>query len=60
MYQAIDRDGYVRYDELVGDTKNQHGLNYLNTLFLAAGLRADLVNETDLMRVTADRPSPRR
>jgi hypothetical protein len=56
MYQAIAQSGFVSYDELVGDTRNQQGLNYLATIFLAAGLRSDLLGEGDLLRVTAEKP----
>jgi hypothetical protein len=56
MYHAIERDGYVQYKDLVGDTKDQPTLNYLNTLLLAAGLKSDLVDSTELLRVSVDRP----
>jgi hypothetical protein len=56
MYQAIERDGYVQYSELVGDSRQQQSLNYLSTLFLAAGLRSDLLSDGDLLRVSAERP----
>lgn len=56
MYQAIERDGFVNYGDLKGDVKNQATLNYMNTLLIAAGLKTDLVDATELLRVTADRP----
>jgi hypothetical protein len=56
MYQAIERDGFVRAGDLVGDTKNQASLNYLDTVLLAAGLRSDLVNPTEVLRATVERP----
>lgn len=56
LYQAIERDGFARYGDLVGDLKNQPTLGYLDTLLLAAGLKSDLVDPTELLRVTADRP----
>lgn len=56
MYQAIEKQGYVQYGELKGDLKNQPTVNYLDTLLLAAGLKSDLIDKTELLRVTADRP----
>ena len=56
MYQRIDQDGFVRYEDLVGDMKNQPGINYLDTLLTAAGLKSDLIDATELLRVTTDRP----
>ena len=56
LYQAIDRDGYVQLQNLRGDIKDQPGVNYLDTLLLAAGLKSDLVDSSVLLRVTADRP----
>jgi hypothetical protein len=56
MYQAIDRDGFVQYGKLVGDLKDQPGLNYLDTLLMAAGLKSDLVDSGLLLRVTAENP----
>ena len=56
MYQAIEKQGYVQYGELKGDLKNQPTVNYLDALLLAAGLKSDLIDKTELLRVTADRP----
>ena len=56
MYQAIERDGYVQYGNLRGDSRNQPGIGYMDTLLLAAGLKSDLVDSTELLRVTVDRP----
>lgn len=57
MYQAIERYGYVQYGELKGDLKNQPTINYLDTLLLAAGLKSDLIDKTELLRVSAERPT---
>jgi hypothetical protein len=57
MYQAIERDGFVNYGTLKGDLKNQPTVNYLDTLLLAAGLKSDLVDQTVMLRVSADRPT---
>jgi len=43
MYQAIQRDGFVREKELVGSAKGQATLNMLNVMLLGAGLVTDLV-----------------
>ena len=56
MYQAIERDGFARYSDLKGDLKNQPTINYLDTLLLAAGLKSDLIDSTELLRVSVDRP----
>ena len=56
MYQAIERQGFVQYGELKGDLKNQPTINYLDTLLLAAGLKSDLIDKTELLRVSVDRP----
>ena len=56
MYQAIEKQGYVQYGELKGDLKNQPTVNYLDTLLLAAGLKSDLIDTTELLRVSVDRP----
>ena len=56
MYQAIERDGFARYGDLKGDLKNQPTINYLDTLLLAAGLKSDLIDSTELLRVSVDRP----
>ena len=56
LYHAIDRDGYVQYQNLRGDIKDQPGVNYLDALLLAAGLKSDLVDGSELLRVSADRP----
>ena len=56
MYQAINNQGFVQYGELKGDLKNQPTINYLDTLLLAAGLKSDLIDKTELLRVSADRP----
>jgi hypothetical protein len=56
MYQAIERDGFARYSDLRGDLKNQPTINYLDTLLLAAGLKSDLIDSTELLRVSVDRP----
>ncbi len=55
MYQAIERDGFASLEALRGDRKNQPTLNYLDTLLLGAGLKSDLVNPTELLRVTAEK-----
>lgn len=57
MYAAIDRDGYVQYGSLKGDLKNQPTLNYMDVLLTGAGLKSDLIDSTELLRVTADRPA---
>lgn len=57
LYQAIEQDGYVQYANLTGDSKNQPGLNYMDSLLIAAGLKSDIVDSTDLLRVTVDRPA---
>jgi len=57
MYGAIERDGFVRLGDLKGDLKDQGTLNYFDVLITAAGLRSDLVDQGDLLRVTIDRPS---
>jgi hypothetical protein len=56
MYHAVERDGFVRYADLKGDSRNQPGLNYMDTILLAAGLKSDLIDTTELLRVSADRP----
>ena len=56
MYQAIERDGFVSQQNLKGDLKNQPTLNYLNILLLGAGLKTDLVDTTEFLRVSAERP----
>jgi hypothetical protein len=56
MYQAIDKQGFVQYGTLKGDLKNQPTINYLDTLLLAAGLKSDLIDKTELLRVSVDRP----
>ena len=56
MYQAIDNQGFVQYGTLKGDLKNQPTINYLDTLLLAAGLKSDLIDSTELLRVSVDRP----
>jgi hypothetical protein len=57
MYQAIQRDGFVRLGDLRGDLKNQPTLAYLDTLLLGAGLKADIVDPGYLLRISADRPA---
>jgi hypothetical protein len=54
MYHSIERDGYVQYSNLVGDLKNQPTINYMDTLLLAAGLKSDLIDPTEVLRVTTD------
>jgi hypothetical protein len=56
MYQAIEKQGFVQYEQLIGDLKNQSTINYLDALLLAAGLRSDLINETELLRFSVDKP----
>lgn len=56
MYQSIEQQGFVRYSELKGDTKNQPTLAYMDTLLLAAGLKSDLLDTSEILRVTIDRP----
>ena len=56
MYQAIDKQGFVQYGTLKGDLKNQPTINSLDTLLLAAGLKSDLIDKTELLRVSVDRP----
>ena len=46
FYQALERDGFVRQDEILGDVKSQRTLNFLNTLLIGAGLWSDLVDES--------------
>jgi hypothetical protein len=60
MYQNIERDGFVRYADLQGDTKDQATLGYMDTLLLAAGLKSDLVDPTLLLRVSSDKPQDQR
>jgi hypothetical protein len=60
MYRDIERNGFVRLADLTGDSRNQPGLNYLDAMFLAAGLRSDLVNANELLRVSADSPESRK
>ena len=55
MYQSIDRDGFVSLGSLRGDLKNQPTLNFLNSLLIGAGLSSDLVDPTELLRVTGER-----
>ena len=56
MYQDIERYGFVQYSNLSGDLKNQPTINYMDTLLLAAGLKSDLIDTTELLRVTLDNP----
>ena len=56
MYQTIDKQGFVQYGTLKGDLKNQPTINYLDTLLLAAGLKSDLIDKTELLRISVDRP----
>ena len=56
MYRAIERDGFVRYADLKGDSKNQKTLNYVSVLMMGAGLKTDLVDSTELLRITVDKP----
>ena len=55
MYQAIEKDGFVRYEDLIGDSKNQPMLNYMDVILTAAGLKSDLVDSTNVLRTTVDR-----
>lgn len=52
MYQSIQRDGYVNNSDLEGDVRSQGTLNYLDIILTGAGLRTDLVNETNILRNT--------
>ena len=56
MYQAIEQDGFASYGKLTGDIKNQATINYLNVLLLGAGMQTDLIDKTELLRVTVDKP----
>jgi hypothetical protein len=56
MYQTIDKQGFVNYGTLKGDLKNQPTIGYLDTLLLAAGLKSDLIDSSELLRITADKP----
>ena len=57
MYQAIQRDGFVSQRDLVGDSANQGTLNYLNVIFLGAGMQTDLIDATLINRASLDKNS---
>ena len=57
MYRNIERDGRVSYADLEGDSDSQGTLQYFNVTMLAAGLHTDLVDDTELLRITTEKPS---
>jgi len=54
MYRNISVNGTVSYKDLKGDLNEQPSINLLNTQLLAAGLKSDLIDNTELLKVTAD------
>ena len=55
MYRNIIRDGYCSLDDLSSDVSNKTSLNTLDSYFLSAGIKTDLVTDTLLLRRTSDR-----
>lgn len=56
MYRDIQRDGFVQYQNLTGDSKDQPTLGLFDVHMLAAGIKTDVITQTDLLRITADKP----
>jgi len=54
LYQNIERDGTVRYADLEGDIKTQGTINYFNVLIMAAGLKTDLIENSEVLRSSVE------
>ena len=46
FYLALERDGFVRQDDILGDIHSQRTIGFLNVLLLGAGLWSDLVDDS--------------
>jgi hypothetical protein len=59
LYTNIAQEGYANQSDIVSDPKNKVVLKTVDSLFLAAMIKTDLVNKTLLLPITADRKKER-
>lgn len=55
MLYQIQRKGSVSLEELPNQVKNKTSLNYLNFLLLGAGYQSDLIDNSGILPIVADR-----
>ena len=50
MYGAISEKGYCSLGALTNDVQNKTTLNYIDSCFLAMGLKSDLVTKGNILK----------
>jgi len=57
MYEAINSEGFVQQQEIESKPEEKTVLKTIDALWLSAGLKSDIINESLILKISADMPN---